>query len=86
MISLKEYTALLRLIEVDIKDSDPTTAHNLARELSVIYIKCAYGVSQPNLLDRLGSMVTYIQKSAPNEGDLVVALLLDIISKIKNAA
>lgn len=88
MISLKDYTELLRIIEIDIKDADPHTAYNVAKELSVIYLKCTYSISQPNLISRLTSLSGYLTKTCPHESDIANMLLLDIIEKIKkeNAA
>jgi hypothetical protein len=81
MINLTEYTELLQQIDEEIKDADPETAYNVARELSVIYLKIAYTKNTTDFSGRLGSFVRYIEKTLPNKCQGVIGMLDDIVTK-----
>jgi len=81
MINLTEYTELLQQIDEEIKDTDPDTAYNVARELSVIYLKLAYTKTTTDFSGRLGSLGRYIEKTLPNQCEGVIGMLNDIVAK-----
>lgn len=83
MLDLDDYTVLLKVLEREVKIADPMTASNIARELSAIYLKCAYGGPQKGVADRLRSMIVYIQKTVPDYSEVLTGLLEDVIHKKK---
>lgn len=86
MLHLDDYVTALKLLERDTKLHDEQTAYNIARELSAIYLKGAFGVPQKGVAERLGSMITYINKTIPDNAELLVFVIEDMIEKIKNPA
>ena len=81
MFTKEDYVKLLTIIEVDFKEVDKLTAYNLCRELSVIYAKDMLGMSQTNMVQRLTSMITYIEKALPKEAPDFVQQLRVVITK-----
>lgn len=86
MFTLTDYTILLRILENEILIADPVTAHNLAKELSVIYVKTTYTGFQPATIDRLRSMMVYIKKTIPDYSDVLCGVLESVIYKMENRA
>lgn len=84
MINLDDYVILLKVLEREVKPIDPTTAYNIARELSAIYLKFAYDIPMKGTIDRLQSLIAYIEKTVPNSSEILVFVLIEIIDKIKN--
>lgn len=86
MLDLEDYVVLLKVLEREIKIADPITAHNLARELSAIYLKTNFAGPQKGVAERLGSMIVYIQKTIPDYSEVLTELIQDVIQKMKNRA
>ncbi len=86
MLELNDYTILLKVLEREVKIADPMTASNIARELSAIYLKSTYAGPQKGTVERLRSMITYIQRTIPDYSEVLSDLLQDVIQKIKNRA
>lgn len=86
MLDLNDYTILLKVLEREVKIADPMTASNIARELSAIYLKSTYAGPQKGTVERLRSMITYIQRTIPDYSEVLSDLLQDIIQKIENRA
>lgn len=86
MLELNDYTILLKVLEREVKIADPMTASNIARELSAIYLKSTYAGPQKGTVERLRSMITYIQRTIPDYSEVLSDLLQDIIQKIENRA
>ncbi len=86
MLDLDDYVVLLKILEREIKIADPVTAHNIARELSAIYLKTNFTGPQKGVAERLGSMIVYINKTVPDYSEVLTELIQDIIHKIKNRA
>lgn len=83
MLNIDDYTVLLKVLECEIKLADPLTAHNIARELSAIYLKTTYVGVQKGVPERLGSLINYIQNTIPDYSEVITGLLQEIISKKK---
>ena len=86
MLDLNDYTILLKVLEREVKIADPMTASNIARELSAIYLKSTYAGPQNGTVERLRSMITYIQRTIPDYSEVLSDLLQDVIQKIENRA
>lgn len=86
MLDLNDYTILLKVLEHEVKNADPMTASNIARELSAIYLKSTYAGPQKGITERLRSMITYIQRTIPDYSEVLSDLLQDIIQKIEDRA
>ncbi len=86
MLELNDYTILLKVLEREVKIADPMTASNIARELSAIYLKSTYAGPQKGTVERLCSMITYIQRTIPDYSEVLSDLLQDVIQKIENRA
>lgn len=86
MLDLNDYTILLKVLEREVKIADPMTASNIARELSAIYLKSTYAGPQKGTVERLRSMITYIQRTIPDYSEVLSDLLQDVIQKIENRA
>lgn len=86
MLELNDYTILLKVLEREVKIADPMTASNIARELSTIYLKSTYAGPQKGTVERLRSMITYIQRTIPDYSEVLSDLLQDVIQKIENRA
>jgi hypothetical protein len=86
MLELNDYTILLKVLEREVKIADPMTASNIARELSAIYLKSTYAGPQKGTVERLRSMITYIQRTIPDYSEVLSDLLQDVIQKIENRA
>ncbi len=84
MLHFDDYVTALKLLERDTKLHDEQTAYNIARELSVIYLKDAFSVPQKGVIERLGSMINYINKTIPDNSELLVFIIEDMIEKMKN--
>ena len=84
MLHIEDYTTALKLLERDTKLYDPQTAYNIARELSAIYLKGAFDIPQQRVVERLTSLINYIIKTIPDNSELLVFVIEDIIEKIKN--
>ena len=74
MFDLEKYTRIMRVLEDEIKGLDIVTAHNIAKEISVIYLKYTYAIPQPGILGRLDSLIVYINKTLPNAENLVLEI------------
>lgn len=89
-MKLEHYTNLLKILERDVKPEDPQTAFNLARELSVLYVKLHYdnetAKNRVPIVSRLTSMVTYIDRTIPKHTDTLGDIILDAIDEIKKPA
>lgn len=84
MFSRQDYIKLLAIIEADFKDVDPQTAFSLCRELSLIYSKYMLGLDQPNIPDRLRSIIRYIKKTLPMEASDFITQIEKIIFSLEN--
>lgn len=82
-MNLKQYTLALQVLENEIRQVDPVTAYNIARELSVIYVKLNYDKVNPTIVkaqkSRLLSMVDYIMKTIPMNAEALSTIILDYV-------
>lgn len=89
-MKLEHYTNLLTILEREVKPHDSQTAYNLARELSILYVKLHYdeGTAQNRvpIVNRLTSMISYIHKTIPDHTESLGDIILDAIDAIKNPA
>lgn len=88
-MKLEQYVSALEILENEIKEIDNIVAHNIVKELSVIYVKLSYeklSVDQKERqYSRLLSMVDYIMKVIPNHAEKISGVILDIVEKEKGA-
>lgn len=86
-MQLAQYTSILETLETTVKKDDSVTAHNIARELSVIYVKLAYEKltkeQRERQRERLLSMVDYIIKVIPDHAEMIAAAILDIAESME---
>lgn len=66
MFDLEKYNKILSILETEVKDNDSLTAHNVAKEVSVIYLKYTYSIPQPGIVARIDSLIDYISKAIPD--------------------
>ena len=71
----EKYTEILEIIDRTIKDSDPIVAHNIAKEISVFYLKYNYGVANPNVVNRIESLLKYIMQTVKDSEELISAII-----------
>lgn len=84
MFELDDYTSLMRVLENEVKIADPLTAWNIARELSLIYVKTKYAGPQSGTIGRLRSMIDYIQKTVPDYSNELSNLIGVVIRKMED--
>lgn len=75
MFNLEKYTEILEIIDRTIRDSDPIVAHNIAKEISVFYLKYNYGVANPNVVNRIESLLKYIMQTVKDSEELISAII-----------
>lgn len=66
MFDLEKYSTILTILETEVKDNDALTAHNVAKEVSVIYLKYTYAIPQPGIVARMDSLIDYVNKTIPD--------------------
>ncbi len=71
---LVQLLKIMSVLEGEIKSRDVTVAHNIAREISAIYLKHAYNIPIVNCVSRLNSLLDYIWKVLPDELELVLRI------------
>lgn len=86
-MKLAQYASILETLENTVKKGDSVTAHNIAKELSVIYVKLTYEkltqVQRTRQKERLLSMVDYIIKVIPDHAEIIAAAILDITESME---
>lgn len=83
MFELDDYTALMKVLENEVKIADPMTAWNIAREVSAIYVKATYAGPQVGTVARLHSMIDYINKTVPDYSNELSNLIGVVIRKME---
>ena len=85
MINLNEYVMLLRVLQWEIKQLDNEIAYNIARELSMIYLKPAFDIPAKGSIDRLESLGAYTKKALGERASTFCNLIDDIVINYRNS-